>query len=140
MPRKAIESRRKQVGARIRALRQSHGLSQAKLGTILGVKQAHVSNLERGARGVTIQQIAQLSKKLGVPIEAIVEGGKTATPPVSSLRSGRLYRYLQRVEELPAADQKAVLQILDSLLRSRRAAQDGPTHTATAPRAARRSR
>jgi transcriptional regulator with XRE-family HTH domain len=114
-PREQLAARRRAVGQRIRSLRQAHALSQAKLAKLLGVEQPHVSNIERGARSATLQQVTRLSKKLGVSTDTILGAG--TVPQVQTLRGGKLYRYLQRIEELPAADQKAVLQILDSLLR-----------------------
>lgn len=110
-----LAARRREIGQRIRSLRQAHGLSQTKLARLLGIEQSHVSNIERGARSATIQQVTRLSKKLSVSTDTILGGG--ALPQVKTLSGGKLYRYLQRIEELPAADQKAVLQILDSLLR-----------------------
>jgi transcriptional regulator with XRE-family HTH domain len=114
-PESVSASKRKQLGRRIHALRQAHGLSQMELAELLGVNQPHVSNIERGVRSATIQQVTKLSKQLGVSTDAILNGDRKAQAP-RSLKSARLLRRLQRIEELPAAQQKAVLKILDGLL------------------------
>ena len=106
---------KEELGSRIRALRQSHGISQSKVATLLGVDQSHVSHVERGVRGLTIQQVVKLSRALGVPADEILNGGKRP-PAVRSLRSGRMLRRLQRIEELPPSQQQAILKILDGLL------------------------
>lgn len=112
-----LTSRRKQIGRRIRALRQSQGMAQARLGEILGIDQSHVSNIERGVRSVTIQQLTKLSKSFRVSIDQILDArtDEAFTPP-RSLRSGRLLRRLQRIEDLPVSQQRAILKILDGLL------------------------
>jgi len=106
---------KQQLGSRLRALRQSHGISQAEVARRLGVDQSHISNVERGVRGLTIQQVVKLSRALGVAADEILNNGKRA-PAVGSLKSGRMLRRLQRIEELPAAQQQAILKILDGLL------------------------
>jgi transcriptional regulator with XRE-family HTH domain len=88
-----------------------------RLAKLLGVNQPHISNIERGARSVTIQQLTKLSKEFGVSIDQLLQDRqeKVAAAP-RSLRSGRLLRRLQRIEELPAPQQQAILKILDGLL------------------------
>jgi transcriptional regulator with XRE-family HTH domain len=95
-------------------------MAQVRLGEILGIDQSHVSNIERGARSVTIQQLTKLSKAFGVSIDQLLAAreGKALEVP-RSLRSGRLLRRLRRIEELPVAQQRAVLKILDGLLDQR---------------------
>ncbi len=120
MPRPSPEvliTRRRQIGRRVRALRQSQGMAQARLGEILGIDQSHVSNIERGVRSVTIQQLTKLSKRFRASIDQLLTAreDKGLEAP-RSLRSGRLLRRLQRIEELPVAQQRAVMKILDGLL------------------------
>lgn len=92
-------------------------MAQARLGKILGIDQSHVSNIERGVRSVTIQQLTKLSKDFRVSIDQLLTAREDkAVEAPRSLRSGRLLRRLQRIEELPVAQQRAVLKILDGLL------------------------
>jgi transcriptional regulator with XRE-family HTH domain len=96
-------------------------MAQARLGDILGIDQSHVSNIERGIRSVTIQQLTRLSKAFGISIDTLLGDRSDQRPkPPRSLRSGRLLRRLQRIEELPVAQQRAVLKILDGLLERHR--------------------
>jgi len=113
--RRRIAVSKKELGSRLRALRQSHGISQSQVARLLGVDQSHISNVERGVRGLTIQQVVKLSRALAVPTDEILNNGRRP-PAVRSLRSGRMLRRLQRIEELPVAQQQAILKILDGLL------------------------
>jgi len=89
-------------------------MSQGELGSTLALTQSNVSAIERGDRGPTIYQVAKFAKALGVSIDEIIGNGRP--PAEARLKSGRLLRRLQRIQELPSADQRAVLKFLDALL------------------------
>lgn len=111
---KSTLTAKKEVGLRLRALRQQRGMSQTELGTALGLTQSNVSAIERGTRGPTLHQVAKFAKVLGVSTDEILSNGKPAAE--SRLRRGRLLRRLERIQELPSADQRAVLKFLEALL------------------------
>lgn len=106
---------KKELGERLRAVRHSHGVTQSQVAKILGTNQSHVSNVERGARGLTLQQVVKLTRAFDVSADTLLNGKKPAKP-ARSLKSGRLLQRLQRIEELPPTQQKAILKILDGLL------------------------
>jgi transcriptional regulator with XRE-family HTH domain len=112
---KQTQVTKQELGHRLRAIRRSRGITQREVAEILGTNQSHISNVERGARGLTIQQVVKLSKALRVSADELLVGNHRSLDP-QSLRSGRLIHRLQRIEELPADQQKAVIKILDCLL------------------------
>ena len=73
------------VGARIKALREQRGMSQAALGERIDLNQSTVSRIEEGSRPLTASELAALSSTLGVTIGAIV--GEAAEVP-TLLRAG----------------------------------------------------
>jgi transcriptional regulator with XRE-family HTH domain len=103
------------LGLRLRMLRRSRRLRQQDVARILGVHQSHVSNVERGDRGLTIQQVAKLSKALGVSADMLL-GSRPMPQEPKPLRSTRLLRCMERIESLPPADQNAVIRILEGLV------------------------
>lgn len=56
------------VGRRIRALRETLGLSQTALGTRMGHSQAAVSNWENGTRSPDVVQLVRLAEALEVAV------------------------------------------------------------------------
>lgn len=56
---------------------------------------------------------------LGVSADELL--GLRAAPERTSARTARLLKRLQRIEELPPSDQKALLKFLDALLQTRKA-------------------
>ena len=107
----------KAIGNRLREVRKRRGLTQAEIAEQLGVDQTLVSNYERGAARLHGALVAGFAKALRVSADEIL--GTKEVSLKGSPMNGRLLRRLQRIEELPRVDQKAVLKFLDALLESR---------------------
>lgn len=60
------EERRKQVGARVRMMRQLLGLTQADLAKKIGVTNQAIATYEKGKREATYKNLIGLSRALGV--------------------------------------------------------------------------
>lgn len=105
----------KDVGQRVRALRLSHDLTQAQLAKLLGTSQTALSELERGNRGLTVQQVVKLSKALRTTPNEILGEGKRSRA-VRPQPPARILRRLARIESLPAPQQQAVLKLLDGII------------------------
>jgi transcriptional regulator with XRE-family HTH domain len=71
-----------QVGARIRQLRQSNGLTQAELGDRLGVSQASVSNWESGAR-LDHVLLSEIAEALGSTLPELLVAPTEGTEPAN---------------------------------------------------------
>jgi transcriptional regulator with XRE-family HTH domain len=62
------------MNIRIKELRRKKGISQTKLGEILGVKQAAISDIENGVNNPTVSQIEKLSKFFNVTSDYLLFG------------------------------------------------------------------
>jgi len=104
----------KEVGERVRAIRLANELTQAELAKKLGTTQTALSEIERGNRGISLQQVVKLSRALkSTPNDLLGEGKNGGAPP---LTNARLLRRLRRIETLPHAQQEAVLKVIDSVI------------------------
>jgi transcriptional regulator with XRE-family HTH domain len=63
----------RQIGARLRALRLRSGLSQAALGTRLGLTAGAINRYEMGRRRVPLKDIPRMAAILGVAPMALLE-------------------------------------------------------------------
>ena len=114
MPKRPVFSR-KEIGARLRALRLERGVSQVELARLIGTHQTAVSQVEVGRRGVSVQQIVKLCRALKVTPDRIL--GETRDGlQIKRLQDGRLIRRLARIETLPPAKQRALLQMVDAFI------------------------
>ena len=61
------EKIQKQFGARLRALRQSQGISQETLAFDAGMDRTYVNSVEQGKRNISLVNIVKLANALGIP-------------------------------------------------------------------------
>ena len=62
----------KEVGNRIRVLRETKGLSQDLLAVRSGLHRSHVGQVERGESNVTVRTLWKIGAALGVPVRELV--------------------------------------------------------------------
>lgn len=107
-------------GARLATLRQSRGLTQTELGEAAGVSQRVIAYYETESTQPPGALLVDFARALHVKTDALL-GSK---PLIDTLapKTARLLKRLQRIEELPLADQRAVLKIVDAMLDTRRRA------------------
>lgn len=104
---------KKEMGERLRALRLAREMTQAQLAEVLGIPHTNVSAMERGLRGVSLQQLLKLVRALDVqPVEIL--GGPKARK--GQRRNGHLPRRFERIRSLPRAKQRVLHEIIDAFL------------------------
>jgi transcriptional regulator with XRE-family HTH domain len=102
------------IGTRLRQLRRAHGLSQSKLGEMLGLSFQQVQKYERGINRIGSGRLWQISRLLDVPItyffEGLEEGESAGDPGDPGAGSGGLPRstlkLARALNELPEGDVK----------------------------------
>ena len=114
VPKRPVFSR-KEIGARLRALRIERGISQVELAKLVGTHQTALSQIEVGRRGISLQQIVKLCRALKATPDRIL-GENHADQGVKRLRDGRLIRRLEKIDTLPSAKQRALLQMVDAFI------------------------
>ena len=124
----------KEIGQRMKLLRQDRGMTQVELATELEISQSNLSAIERGTRGLTVNQLVRIAKALRASTDEILFDSKA--PEAGARPSKKLMRRLRRVHELSQADQRILLQLLDGLLlhreEKRRRLQARPSKTKVA--------
>jgi len=104
----------KDVGERIKVLRQEKGMTQVELAQCLEISQSNLSAIERGARGVTVNQVVRIARALGASTDEILVAEKA--PASASRPKKRLIRRLLKIQELTEKDQRILLELLDSFV------------------------
>jgi transcriptional regulator with XRE-family HTH domain len=69
-----MQSLQKQVGARVRQLRDEKGLSQEALAAVCNLHRTYIGLIERGERNLTLTTIQQIAEGLGVPPSDLLTG------------------------------------------------------------------
>ena len=74
-----------QLRQHLRALRQSHGLTQAQLGALVGVKQARIAEIEAAPGAVSLDQLTRILAALGGTLHLYANGmSGSAGAPLAS--------------------------------------------------------
>ncbi|WP_417756408.1 helix-turn-helix domain-containing protein [Senegalimassilia anaerobia] len=69
----STDERRKQLGARIKALREQQGLSQRKLALMIGSNQTHIWQIENGTVNVGLDLLCRLADALEVNVRDLID-------------------------------------------------------------------
>lgn len=77
----AHEELLRRAGARVRAARESAGMSQAQLAERIGLVRSSVSNLEAGRQDMTISRLAGIAAVLSLDLAELVTLGELPPPP-----------------------------------------------------------
>lgn len=103
------------LGRRIAALRKAQGLTQVQLAEAMGVAQQTVAHYEAGRLRLLAGALPNLADQLGVSVEELI-GTQAKRSPGKRGPAPKLQQQLERVQALPKAQQRAIAQVLDSVL------------------------
>lgn len=102
----------KQIGQRIQALRKQRGMTQEQLAEQLSLSTTHVSAIERGVSGVTVEKLVLIMNLLDCTADdlfcdVIKSGYRTKASRLSDL-----------VAALPAKEQKRIFDVVETMIRN----------------------
>ena len=104
----------KQFGARIANLRKEHGMTQAQLAEYLDLTQQMIASYEVGRRRIPVSLLPRFADTLGVSIEELI--GHRRAAPTKRGPSPKLQKQMERILRLPKAQQRFIMQMLDTVL------------------------
>ena len=103
----------KALGARIAELRKEQGLSQQALADQLEIPQQTYANYEVARARIPASMLPELAKIFGVGVDELLGlrngSGKRGPTP-------KFQKQLERIAQLPRAQQRLVIQMLDGVL------------------------
>ena len=101
-------------GRRLRDLRQARGLTQIDLGKAAGVSNRVIAYYEEDGAQPPGPMLVDLARALKVSVDQLL--GVKAVKDAANPKAARLMNRLKKVQDLPPADQRALLRYLDLLL------------------------
>ena len=105
------------LGRRIAERRKAQGITQVELAKELGIAQQTMAHYEGGVSRIAVETLAQLASALETTVEELIGApakrgaGKRGPAP-------KIQQQLEKIEALPKAKQRAIAQVLDSMLSS----------------------
>ena len=104
------ENVRKYLGLKVRALRETHGMTQEELAAICDVSWRTISNLERGTGVPDLSMIYHISQKFNISIDEMLDN-KT----VSMKSASRIEKENEIIEKIRKTDDR-LLDYIDEQL------------------------
>ena len=102
----------KQIGRRIQAIRKQRGLTQEQLAEQLDISTTHMSAIERGVSGVTVEKRVQIINCLDCTADDlfcdVIHTGYRN-------KSSRLY---DLIAALPAKEQQKIFDVVETMVRN----------------------
>lgn len=105
----------KAMGAHIAEFRKGHGMTQVQLAELMGVAQQIVGSWEVGRSRVPVASLPRLARALAITVADLI--GEEAMPQ----RRGptpRLLQQVERIQRLPKAQQRFIMQMIDTALQA----------------------
>lgn len=98
----------KQLGHRIRQLRNEQHMSQEELAFKAGISPAHLGQIERALKNPTIDTVSKIAAALDIPVTALFTSGPVSGPPQNAT-IGKINAQLLSMSE---DEQKDILRIV----------------------------
>jgi len=106
-----------QLGRRIAERRKALDITQVQLAKTLGIAQQTMAHYEGGVSRIAVALLPTLAQAIDTTIEDLI--GEAAQRAKSASKRGpapKIQQQLERVSALPKAKQRAIAQVLDSML------------------------
>jgi len=110
-------------GERLARLRKAAGYSHRELAAELGISQRMVAYYEGETEYPPAHLLPALAQALGVSADQLL--GLAEAPRNGRVRDTRLWRRFRQVEQLPPAERKPIVQLVDAFLRGKKATAGG---------------
>ena len=105
----------KDFGARLKQLREKHGLSQAEFARMVGIHKSHLVRYEQGQSSPTAEKIIALCRVLHVTADALLRGDRKGEEAIE-FANLRLYERMRTLDQMSRNDQQTVLDVIDALI------------------------
>lgn len=106
---------------RLRLLRTSRQLSQARLAELLGIDPRSYNRWERGGNVPHLDTLIRIADILQVTLDELV--GRSDPSVTVKLHNHELQSLCQQADHLPDEDQRALILVLDSLIKKAQVSQ-----------------
>lgn len=71
-------------GQRIQALRRQARISQARMSEILAISRVHLSNVERGINGVSVEPLVDMAIHFNASLDYLIRGNPNPTHDITN--------------------------------------------------------
>lgn len=106
----------RKILSRLRALRTARGLTQTRLAELLGMPARSYNRWERGGHVPHLAMAVKIADILQVSLDELA--GRRSTTSEVAIRNADLHQLVQEVDVLPDDDQRALITVMDGLVKN----------------------
>ena len=106
----------KDFSENLRRLRKEKGWTQIDLAKKLKCTQGMITAYETGRRVPTLERLTIMSNLFGVHIDQILGRSDKSLPANEQVKSPKLLKKFEELQQLPPADRRAVFKMIDALV------------------------
>jgi len=114
----AEQDYRKQLGARIKALRKQQKMTQKELAAVVGITFGQLNKYESGLNNPSPEVLIKIADSLSTSLDALMTGHRPDNLPVTNTR---LIERLRELENIDPEDQETVIRLIDAIIIKHRA-------------------
>ncbi len=103
------------LGARVAEARKAQNMTQVQLAEELGVAQQTLAHYEVGRARLPASLLPQIALTLAVTVEDLIG---QESPPSKRGPAPKLLQQVERIQRLPKAQQRFVMQMIDTALQA----------------------
>lgn len=107
------------LGKKIKKLRKQRKISQGELAERVGIGASHLSRLETGRYQPSIEVLKKLADEMEVTADYLLSD-EEAEPGEVHIKNTPLAQRMRLLDTLDEADQRALIQVIDSMLTKHR--------------------
>lgn len=100
---------------RLKLLREARNMTQVRLSTLIGVDPKVYNRWERGFATPKFEGMIKLADILQITLDELV--GRSTPNGDIKIRNFELHQLCQQADNLPDVDQRALIQIMDGLMK-----------------------
>ena len=106
------------LGQRIAVQRKTQDITQVELAERLGISQQAMNSFEKGRRRVPVSLLPLIAQTLETTLDALVAHDATPATAAPKKRGPqkKIRQQLELIESPPLAKQRAIAQVLDSVI------------------------
>jgi len=104
---------RSTLGDRIYKIRRTRGLTQAQLGTQVGLSKRMIAHYEAGSKAMTVTALQKVASALGVTVATLM-GERAAPPAPVNTTKPSVRKRVEILQKLAPTDQQAIFRMIDN--------------------------
>ncbi len=106
------------LGQRIAERRKALAITQVQLAEVLGISQQAMNSFEKGRRRVPVSLLPVIAQALDTTLDALVndDAHTESAAPKKRGPAPKIQQQLERINALPKAQQRFVMQMIETVL------------------------